>query len=65
MEEARAATADALMAAKKRAADAMRAYCERNEADYGAEVEEFKENMRGHAEDPSWFEAQASFYEAN
>ena len=65
MEDARAATADALTAAKRRAADAMRAYCERNGADYGAEVEEFKENMRGHADDPSWFEAQASFYEAN
>ena len=55
----------ALMAAKKRANDAMRAYCERNEADYGAELEEFKERMALHAEDPSWFEAQASFYEAN
>lgn len=65
MEEARAATADALTAAKRRAADAMRAYCERSEADYGTELEEFKENMRGHADDPSWFEAQASFYEAN
>lgn len=65
MEEARAATADALTAAKRRAADAMRAYCERNEADYGAELEEFKERMALHTEDPSWFEAQASFYEAN
>lgn len=65
MEEARAATADALMAAKKRANDAMRAFCERRRTDYGAEVEKFKENMRGHADDPSWFEAQASFYEAN
>ena len=65
MEEARAATADALTAAKRRAADAMRAYCERNEADCGAELEEFKERMALHAEDPSWFEAQASFYEAN
>ena len=43
----------------------MRAYCERNEADYGAELEEFKGRMALHAEDPSWFEAQASFYEAN
>ena len=65
LEEARVATADALTAAKRRAADAMRAYCERNGADYGAEVEEFKEQMALHAEDPSWFEAQASFYEAN
>lgn len=65
MEEARAATADALAAAKRRAADAMRAYCERNGADYGTELEEFKERMALHAEDPSWFEAQASFYEAN
>ena len=65
MEEARAATADALTAAKRRAADSMRAYCERNGADYGAEVEEFKERMALHADDPSWFEAQASFYEAN
>ena len=53
------------MAAKKRANDAMRAYCERKGTDYGAEVEEFKENMRGHADDPSWFDAQASFYEEN
>lgn len=65
MEEARAATADALTAAKRRAADAMLAYCDRNGADYGAEVEEFKERMALHADDPSWFEAQASFYEAN
>lgn len=65
IEEARAATVDALTAAKRRAADAMRAYCERNGADYGAEVEEFKERMALHADDPSWFEAQASFYEAN
>ena len=65
MEEARAATVDALTVAKRRAADAMRAYCERNGADYGAEVEEFKERMALHADDPSWFEAQASFYEAN
>ena len=65
LEEARAATADALTAAKRRAADAMRAYCERRRTDYGAELEEFKERMALHAEDPSWFEAQASFYEAN
>ena len=65
MEEARAATVDALMAAKKRANDAMHAYCERRGIDYGAEVEKFKGNMCGHADDPSWFEAQARFYEAN
>lgn len=56
---------DQLHDAKKRANDAMVAYCERRGKDYDTELDDFRENMRGHAEDPSWFEAQASFYKAN
>lgn len=56
---------DPLHDAKKRANDAMVAYCERRGKDYDTELDDFRENMRGHESDPSWFEAQAGFYERN
>lgn len=66
MQEAReAVAADPLKEAKRDANEAMKAFCERNGADYAAEVEEFRENMRGHEDDPSWFEAQANYYGSN
>lgn len=57
--------ADPLAKAKRDANKAMKGWCSRNGADYAAEVEEFRENMRGHEDDPSWFEAQANYYGSN
>lgn len=56
---------DPLKDAKARANAAMKGYCERNGESYEEELGELKINMRGHEEDPSWFQAQANFYESN
>lgn len=66
IEAAQAATADQeLREAKARAAAELRGYCERNGVPYEEELADFKERMAHHAEDPSWFQAQANFYGSN
>lgn len=57
--------ADPLTKAKRDANEAMKAFCDRKGYDYGLELEEFRENMRGHEDDPTWFEAQANYYGSN